>query len=1549
MRRFGKRILAITMAAAMMTSLTPQGCTFLQQQIVYAAEQGEENLQPIYVQTETVTSDQKDLKDDNWEDDKPIIPITESVANTEITSNFDMTADITIDETGYQNLAAEGSYLKLQGVVKTGEKWDWVDSQTIPYLEQKNFEKTGDRYTTSITIPFKDKTAAELKGVYFVVVGNGFHGVITFSNTKLTPIEVATSKEVLAYACEKNGKAEIDFSDLTAENWVTLPTIELEKDIAGANIGANAIYRGKITIDQDTYASLDKEGSYIKLQTVMKIGKEDDWTQGGSYPYLDKNAFTANGDGTYSATFEDKYSDITEGNLLTLIVRAVGIGAKGSITISDVNIYNVISADAPLPEKEATVVDDFESAEIGSAAGWENEAGWQYDKEVTATVQEQNSSKMLKLDLDYTGCEGYTWSEAKIKKSFEEGLDVSAYNQLTYDMIYPAEFDGKFKVKVFAKEADSNTEIINKEAVIETTDLGDGMKKASVTIKFSPNTAKITDLTLGTVGVSTAFKGAVYIDNVKLSQYDAGADFVEITSTPDNENATKADISAMKTTVSLADTNATKEALALYSYLQNLDAEDQVLFGHQNDTHKSVSKTAPSGSDTKDVTGSISGVVGIDSLALTGVELGMTDTNAAVQESIRIGKEAAKEGGILTLSMHMPNMSNEKIVETESGYDFSACDFAESKDLSNNCAKEVLPGGKYNEQFKAYLNIIAEYAKGLVDENGDSIPVLFRPFHECDGGWFWWGNASTDDETYKAMFRYMEDYLNEQGVNNFIYVYSPGGPVDSDTYLDRYPGDDYVDVLAFDYYDDYSSATASYSEDFINKLTESCTTLKSIADAHGKVAAIAEAGVRIMKADGSDQEGILVKNNPIKGQNWYSKVNNVAKETGMSYFLLWANFSDTNFYIPYKYNETKGQELINEFIDFYNEESSVFADGTSFYDEADKIVMTNLNKGDAVSGYITNIISKEVIRTATTLKANVKNADGVKFVLKNGDVSEEIAAARSGDSDAYTAEVTTDILHALGKTDIGTIELVATADGKDITLVKLQYISFGKEKDALPANVLENFELYYGDDGYLGGTFSENSAAGCSSVFTLDDENKANGSYGGKFTYTLKNTTSEVWTGRIKGTLSNHDFSGYNAIQMWIKPDKVEKKMVVQLTDASGEEFEVYLSDFTSNSDKAQYVTIPFSSFKGKQGGTLDTSNIQKFAVWCNSVGNNTNITSSIYFDDIRTVNITSSDLGKKDENGLIITDDAIGTTTPSGSGSGSTSSGGGTVSIPSNPDSSTAKPGDTKPGASQSVVDQETVVNSSGKKVEVTTTTKTDADGNVTSITEKKVIANVAKNTSATVTIKTDSKGDTTATASIVKTGTRKVSGTKASISSSVVAQVVEAAGSKDVTITQKIVDSQGKTLCTVMVNAGDLSAKNKLVILAYNKKTGEYTLINAKAYTVSENGNVSVTIKDNGTYMLMDQTDANKVTKEILRTIEVKESAKTVSKGKNTKISLSKELNMDNVSKITYTSTKSSVAKVDKNGKITTKKAGTATVKAKVTLKNGKTKTVTMKIKVK
>ena len=116
---------------------------------------------------------------------------------------------------------------------------------------------------------------------------------------------------------------------------------------------------------------------------------------------------------------------------------------------------------------------------------------------------------------------------------------------------------------------------------------------------------------------------------------------------------------------------------------------------------------------------------------------------------------------------------------------------------------------------------------------------------------------------------------------------------------------------------------------------------------------------------------------------------------------------------------------------------------------------------------------------------------------------------------------------------------------------------------------------------------------------------------------------------------------------MWVKPDGQGQKLVIQVTDGSGEEFEAYLTDFVKGTE-AKYVSIPFSKFKGKLGGTLDPSNITKFAIWCNSIPANgaTDITSTIYFDGIRAVKLTDDQLALSDQDveyGLIVTDAAIG------------------------------------------------------------------------------------------------------------------------------------------------------------------------------------------------------------------------------------------------------------------------------------------------------------------
>ena len=271
-----------------------------------------------------------------------------------------------------------------------------------------------------------------------------------------------------------------------------------------------------------------------------------------------------------------------------------------------------------------------------------------------------------------------------------------------------------------------------------------------------------------------------------------------------------------------------------------------------------------------------------------------------------------------------------------------------------------------------------------------------------------------------------------------------------------------------------------------------------------------------------------------------------------------------------------------------------------------------------------------------------------------------------------------------------------------------------------------------------------------------------------------------------------------------------------------------------------------------------------------------------------------------------------------------------------------------TKPDSSnEETVTNRTEINAAGKSVSVTTTVRKDASGKVISTVQTKEIVDAAKDTSVTVTSVTDGEGKTSVKADVVTSGTKSASGTKGTISSDVVAQITEAAGTNDVVITQKVVDQDGKIAYTVSINAKDLTSGEKFIVVKYNKKTGKYTLCNKKIYKVTDAG-VSLTIKNSGSYQLISEADAAKLVKEILATVKPAKKSKTVKEGNAASFAWSKELDTANVSKITYSSTDNSIAKIGKNGKITAKKAGKVTLKATVTLKNGKKKVVSMKLSV-
>ena len=114
--------------------------------------------------------------------------------------------------------------------------------------------------------------------------------------------------------------------------------------------------------------------------------------------------------------------------------------------------------------------------------------------------------------------------------------------------------------------------------------------------------------------------------------------------------------------------------------------------------------------------------------------------------------------------------------------------------------KSILPGGKNHQKFITGLDKVADFINSLVIAEGVKVPVIFRPWHEHTGSWFWWGKDLCSVDDYKQLWRMTYDRFIEKGVDNVLYAYSPGGGCSSEEYMERYPGDDFVDLLGFDYY-----------------------------------------------------------------------------------------------------------------------------------------------------------------------------------------------------------------------------------------------------------------------------------------------------------------------------------------------------------------------------------------------------------------------------------------------------------------------------------------------------------------------------------------------------------------------------------------------------------------------------------------------------------------------------------------------------------------------------------------------------------------------------
>ncbi|WP_150265397.1 glycosyl hydrolase [Paenibacillus tepidiphilus] len=445
-------------------------------------------------------------------------------------------------------------------------------------------------------------------------------------------------------------------------------------------------------------------------------------------------------------------------------------------------------------------------------------------------------------------------------------------------------------------------------------------------------------------------------------------------------------------TVYIADAEATPATRSLLAYLGEMSGK-QIMFGHQHDTTVSISGKDENGkviSDVYGATGDYPAVFGWDTLSLDGYETppGVAGDYEASREGLSAAmKEAYELGGIVTLSTHPYNFAT--------GGSFN--DTSNTKGATSSVVTRILPGGDKNADFNAYLDRIADFANHLQDDESELIPVLFRPFHEQNGSWFWWGAGTTTKSEYATLYRYTVEYLRDiKGVHNFLYVFSPNGSFggNESEYLNTYPGDAYVDILGMDQYDSKDNAG---SQGFLDGLVKDLNMISKLASAKNKIVTLSEYGY---SAAGMKTTG----NNELE---WFTKVLNAIKAdpdaSRISYMLTWANFGEgNNLYVPYKNVPNKADhELLPDFVRYYNDPFTAFAGEVKEDNKYNREVKAGVK--EPLLHIVTPTDIGTVTAAETVIRAKVSGVTPDKVVFSVG--GSDVETAMTLGADGYYSAV----------------------------------------------------------------------------------------------------------------------------------------------------------------------------------------------------------------------------------------------------------------------------------------------------------------------------------------------------------------------------------------------------------------------------------------------------------------------------------------------------------------------------------------------------------------
>lgn len=327
-------------------------------------------------------------------------------------------------------------------------------------------------------------------------------------------------------------------------------------------------------------------------------------------------------------------------------------------------------------------------------------------------------------------------------------------------------------------------------------------------------------------------------------------------------------------TLPCSDKEATEATIHLYNTLHE-SASQGVLLGHQDDLAYGIG-WCDEGNHKSDVQ-----MVCGDYPALFGWDLGHLERGDANNlDSVPFDNMRnnaiwiAENGGVNTFSWHARNPLTE----------------GDSWDVSSNqVVASIISGGELNDKYLGWLDRVADFFLSLRDKDGELIPIIFRPFHELSGSWFWWGKNLCSVDDYKTLWRETVDYLRNKGCHNMLISYSMADYKSLEEFVERYPGDDYVDIVGFDIY----HTTTDY---FLADMANRSAIVREFATNHSKLWAICECGYEAIPDD-----------------DWFTTIlSQGVLGNNCSHFLLWRNAINrpNHFYASYP-GHTSAEDMKN--------------------------------------------------------------------------------------------------------------------------------------------------------------------------------------------------------------------------------------------------------------------------------------------------------------------------------------------------------------------------------------------------------------------------------------------------------------------------------------------------------------------------------------------------------------------------------------------------------------------------------------------------------------